>query len=127
MKIVIGIPARLGSSRLPGKPLANIAGIPMIEHVYKRCALSKYGSNIFVATCDEEIKNVIENFGGNAIMTDPDILRPGLRVAEAAKTLNLEDNDIVVAVQGDEPFVHPNMIELAIEPLIKEKETRNIV
>jgi len=122
MKIVIGIPARLGSSRLPGKPLAKIAEMPMIEHVYKRCSLSKHGDHTFIATCDEEIKHVVESFGGNAIMTDPDISRPGLRVAEAAKTLNLEDNDIVVAVQGDEPFVHPNMIELAIEPLIKEKD-----
>ena len=121
MKVVVGIPARLGSSRLPGKPLAEIAGMPMIEHVYKRCSLSKYGANTFIATCDEEIKDVVEEFGGEVIMTDLDISRPGLRVADAAKTLDLDDNDIVVVVQGDEPFVHPEMIDLAIEPLLNEE------
>ena len=122
MKIVIGIPVRMGSTRFPGKPLCDILGKTMIEHCYKRCSLSKYTTSLFVAACDEEIKQTVEGFGGNVIMTDPNIQRPGLRVASAAETLNLDDNDIVVVVQGDEPLVHPDMIDLAIQPLLDEKD-----
>jgi len=77
MRVVVGIPARMGSSRFPGKPLCDIAGKTMIEHCYIRCALSKYTTSLFVATCDEEIKNEVESFGGEVIMTDPNIQRPG--------------------------------------------------
>jgi 3-deoxy-manno-octulosonate cytidylyltransferase (CMP-KDO synthetase) len=122
MKIVIGIPARMGSTRFPGKPLCDILGKTMIEHCYKRCALSKYKTDLFIATCDKEIQDAVEGFGGNVIMTNPNIQRPGLRVAEAAETLNLDDDDIVVVVQGDEPLVHPDMIDLAIQPLLNEKD-----
>ena len=122
MKIVIGIPVRMGSTRFPGKPLCDILGKTMIEHCYKRCSLSKYTTSLFVAACDEEIKQTVEGFGGNVIMTDPNIQRPGLRVASAAETLNLDDDDIVVVVQGDEPLVHPDMIDLAIQPLLDEKD-----
>lgn len=122
MKIVIGIPARLGSTRFPGKPLCDILGKTMIEHCYKRCDFSKYKTNLFVAACDAEVENTVKNFGGNVIMTNPDIKRPGLRVAAAAEKLNLDDDDIVVVVQGDEPLVHPEMIDLAIQPLLDDKE-----
>ena len=122
MKIVIGIPVRMGSTRFPGKPLCDILGKTMIEHCYKRCSLSKYKTDLFVAACDKEIQDVVEDFGGNVIMTNPNIQRPGLRVAEAAETLNLDDDDIVVVVQGDEPLVHPDMIDLAIQPLLDEKD-----
>jgi 3-deoxy-manno-octulosonate cytidylyltransferase (CMP-KDO synthetase) len=122
MKIVIGIPARMGSTRFPGKPLCDILGKTMIEHCYKRCALSKYKTDLFIATCDKEIQDAVEGFGGNVIMTNPNIQRPGLRVAEAAETLNLDDDDIVVVVQGDEPLVHPDMIDLAIQPLLNEDD-----
>jgi 3-deoxy-manno-octulosonate cytidylyltransferase (CMP-KDO synthetase) len=122
MKIVIGIPARMGSTRCPGKPLCDILGKTMIEHCYKRCALSKYTTDLFVAACDKEIKDEVLGFGGNVIMTNPNIQRPGLRVAEAAETLNLDDDDIVVVVQGDEPLVHPDMIDLAIQPLLNEDD-----
>ena len=121
MRVVVGIPARMGSSRFPGKPLCDIAGKTMIEHCYIRCALSKYTTSLFVATCDEEIKNDVESFGGEVIMTDPNIQRPGLRVAEAAESLGLDDDDIVVVVQGDEPMVHPDMIDLAIQPLLDDE------
>lgn len=117
-KIIVGIPARMGSSRFPGKPLCKIKGKTMIEHCYKRCELSNYASDLFVATCDEEIKEEVESFGGKAFMTDKDIQRPGLRVAEAAKKLALKEDDIVVVVQGDEPLVHPDMIDLAVKPLL---------
>ena len=122
VKIVVGIPARMGSTRFPGKPLCNILGKTMIEHCYKRCSLSKYTTSLFVATCDWEIRKVVEGFKGSVIMTDPNIQRPGLRVAAAAQTLNLDDNDIVVVVQGDEPLVHPDMIDLAIRPLLDEED-----
>ena len=122
MRIIVGIPARMGSSRFPGKPLAKICGMPMIEHVYKRCRFANNIDEIFVATCDNEIKDVVEGFGGIAIMTPKTIERPGLRVAEACKIKNYDDNDIVVVVQGDEPLVHPGMINVAVEPMLKEKD-----
>ncbi len=120
MKIVVGIPARMGSSRFPGKPLCDILGKTMIEHVYQRSKLYLKAADVFVATCDKEIKNAVENFGGQALMTPKEISRPGLRVAEAVKQLALDDNDIVVVVQGDEPLVHPEMINLAIAPLLND-------
>lgn len=122
MRIIIGIPARMGSTRFPGKPLCDILGKTMIEHCYKRSALSKYATDLFVAACDSEIQDEVESFGGNVIMTNPNIQRPGLRVASAAETLDLDDDDIVVVVQGDEPLVHPDMIDLAIKPLLQEKD-----
>jgi len=121
-KVIIGIPARMGSTRFPGKPLMPILGMPMLCHVYNRCQLSTYANEVIIAACDDEIKTTIEAIGGTVIMTDPNISRPGLRVAEAAKSLSLDDDDIVVVVQGDEPLVHPKMIDLAIEPLLKEKD-----
>lgn len=120
MKIVVGIPARMGSTRFPGKPLCDILGKPMIEHVYKRSALAKGVTDVFIAACDEEIKNAVKNFGGKALMTPKEISRPGLRVAEACKQLDLADDDIVVVVQGDEPLVHPEMIERAVAPLLQD-------
>ena len=120
-RIIIGIPARMGSTRFPGKPLCKIQKRSMIEHCYKRCELSDYATDLFVAACDVEIEHAVKSFGGNVIMTDPDIQRPGLRVATAAESLNLDDDDIVVVVQGDEPLVHPEMIGLAIQPLLEDK------
>ena len=122
LKVVVGIPSRMGSTRFPGKPLCNILGKPMIEHCYKRCLLSRSITDLFVAACDDEVRKTVEGFGGSVIMTDPNIQRPGLRVAAAAETLNLDDNDIVVVVQGDEPLVHPDMIDLAIQPLLDEDD-----
>ena len=122
MRIAIGIPVRLGSTRFPDKPLCDILGKPMVEHCYRRCALSKYATDLFVAACDDEIKETVEGFGGQVLMTDPDISRPGLRVAAAAEKLNLDNEDIVVVVQGDEPLVHPDMIDLAVQPLLDEQD-----
>ncbi len=120
MKVVVGIPARMGASRFPGKPLCKILGMPMVEHVYKRCLLAKNVDSIFVAACDDVVKHAVEGFGGQVLMTPQDIARPGLRVAEACKQLDLADDDIVVVVQGDEPLVHPDMIDLAVEPLLRD-------
>ena len=120
MKVVVGIPARMGSTRFPGKPLARILGMPMVKHVYKRCQLARYLDDLFVATCDEEIRQTVLGFGGKAYMTPKDIARPALRVAEACKQQHLDDDDIVVVVQGDEPLVHPGMIDLAVEALVAD-------
>lgn len=120
MKVVIGIPARMGSSRLPGKPLAKILGMSMVEHVYRRCLLAKGIDSVFVATCDQEILDAVKSIGAQAFMTRKDIERPGLRVAEACRQQQLADDDIVVVVQGDEPLVHPGMIDLAVQPMLDD-------
>ncbi len=117
MKIVAVIPARMGSSRFPGKPLARLRGLTMIEHIYHRTALCRSLDAIYVATCDEEIRKAAVSFGCKAIMTSPAHQRPSDRVAEAAKGL---EADIVVMVQGDEPLLRPEMIELAVAPLVKD-------
>jgi 3-deoxy-manno-octulosonate cytidylyltransferase (CMP-KDO synthetase) len=110
----------MGASRFPGKPLAKILGMPMIEHVYKRCQLAKHIDEVFVAACDEEVRDVVLGFGGQVFMTPYDIARPGLRVAEACKQQSLADDDIVVVAQGDEPLVYPEMIDLAVQPLLND-------
>src|SRR5438105_2602703 len=110
----------MGSSRFPGKPLAQILGMPMVEHVYRRCTLAKSVDEVFVATCDEEIRSAMESVSARVYMTRPDIERPGLRVAEACRQQELADDDIVVVVQGDEPLVHPGMIDLAVKPLLED-------
>ena len=105
----------MGSSRFPGKPLATILGRTMIEHVYYRTAMARSVDMVFVATCDEEIKHAVENFGGNVIMTSPEHQRASDRIAEAVENV---DADIVVMVQGDEPMVVPEMIEAAVAPML---------
>lgn len=122
MKIYIGIPARMGSSRFPGKPLAKINGMSMIEHVYRRCLFAENIDDVFIATCDKVIEDEVHSFGGKSIMTDPDIPRPALRVFAAAETLALDEDDIVITVQGDEPLFHPDMINLIVEPLLAESD-----
>lgn len=121
MKTVAIIPARMASSRFPGKPLAKILGKSMIEHVYIRASMSDNLDDVFIATPDEEIRREVERFGGKAIMTSSKHERASDRVAEAAE--EMEDCDIVINLQGDEPLIHPEMINLAVEPLVKSKET----
>jgi len=119
MKIVAIIPARMGSSRFPGKPLASILGCPMIEHVYRRTILCKALNAVFIATCDKEIFESVESFGGQAIMTSPTHECASDRVAEAAADL---DCDIVVMIQGDEPMTHPQMIEESLTPFSNKND-----
>ena len=113
MKVVCVIPARMDSSRFPGKPLAALLGRPMIEHVYRRSRLCASLAEVFVATCDEEIRAAVEAFGGRAIMTSDTHERASDRVAEAAGGI---DADIAVLVQGDEPLTRPEMIDQALAP-----------
>lgn len=92
----------------------------MVEHVYRRCLLAASVDVVFIATCDREIMDAVEGFGGTAHMTAKDIERPGLRVAEACRQMALADDDIVVVVQGDEPLVHPGMIDVAVKPMLED-------
>ncbi|MFQ5632348.1 MAG: 3-deoxy-manno-octulosonate cytidylyltransferase [bacterium] len=117
MKIaVLGvIPARYASSRLPGKPLAMIAGKPMIQHVYERASQTKTLGKLVVATDDERILKTVLSFGGQAKMTRPNHPSGSDRVAEVAEH---ENYDIVVNIQGDEPFLSPNAIDTAVEKLL---------
>ena len=124
MTIIGIIPARMGSSRFPGKPIAKIHGISMIEHVYKRSAMSKSLDDIYVATCDTEIKEAVEAFGGKVVMTKDTHERASDRVAEAMNKIEIQKNcliDILVMIQGDEPMVYPEMIDAAIKPLLSDK------
>lgn len=117
--IVAIIPARMGSSRFFGKPLASINGIPMIEHVYRGTLACQHLSGVYVATCDVEIKEHIESIGGQAIMTSEAHERATDRTAEAMlkiEELTGRKVDVVVMVQGDEPMVSSSMIEDAIRP-----------
>ena len=111
-KVVAIIPSRLESSRLPGKALLNICGgLPMIVHVYKRCMLSNSLDEVYVATDNLKIKDVVESYGGRVIMTSS-LHKTGTdRIAEAAKTI---DADIVVNVQGDEVLLDPNYINQVV-------------
>lgn len=113
MKTIAVIPARMGSSRFPGKPIAKILGRPMIEHIYKRVAMSKSLDATYIATCDEEIRQVAEGFGAQVLMTADTHERASDRVAEAVEKL---DADLIVMVQGDEPMTHPDMIDTAVAP-----------
>ena len=124
MKIISIIPARMGSSRFPGKPMADILGMPMIGHVYKRVKLNPVLDEVYVATCDKEIYDYITSIGGKAIMTSDCHERCSDRCAEAMLKIEREENfkvDIMVMVQGDEPLTHPNMIDEALKPMIEDK------
>jgi len=113
-KTVAIIPARLESSRLPGKALLNIHGLPMIVHVYKRCLLAERLDDVYVATDNEKIRIAIEEYGGKVIMTATDHETGTDRIAEAASHL---DADIVVNVQGDEALVNPRYIDKVVEAI----------
>ena len=123
MKILALIPARMGSSRFPGKPMASLLGKPMIGHVYERVSRNSQLALTAVATCDEEIADYITGIGGRAVMTGSHHERASDRCAEALGILEKEDGityDIVVMVQGDEPMTHPDMISEAIAPMRKD-------
>lgn len=113
-KAVAILPARLESSRLPRKALADICGLPMIVHVYKRCLLANVLDEVYVATDNSEIKECVEKYGGKVIMTSSNHKTGTDRIAEAAKNI---DADIVVNVQGDEALVNPKYIDKVVNEL----------
>jgi len=116
MKTYVFIPARYGSSRLPGKPLKLINGKPMIQHVFERISKADNIEAVYVATDDERIKEVVEGFGGNVVMTPPEAESGTDRIAQAAQALDLKDDDLIVNVQGDQPLVNQGSIEAVISP-----------
>jgi len=118
MKIVGIIPARYSSSRLPGKPLLLIKGKPMIQNVYEQSEKSKFINKVIVATDDKRIFNCVKNFGGEVVMTSTKHQTGTDRIYEAIKNIKC---DIVVNIQGDEPYIDPKNIDNAIKPLIAVK------
>ena len=123
MRIVAVIPARMASSRFPGKPMALIHGIPMIGHCYFRVKMCTDIQETYVATCDKEIYDYIESVGGQAIMTSSCHERASDRAAEAMLELEKRSGqriDILVMVQGDEPMDTPQMIHEAVQPMIED-------
>jgi 3-deoxy-manno-octulosonate cytidylyltransferase (CMP-KDO synthetase) len=124
MSIIGIIPARMSSSRFPGKPLAKICGIPMVGHVFMRSKMSKLLDDVYVATCDKEIYDYVESIGGKAIMTSSSHERGTDRIAEAALKIEKQMKtklDIVVNIQGDEPMLTPEMIDDAIKPVLDDQ------
>jgi len=123
MKVIAIIPARMGSSRFPGKPLVKIHDIPMIGHCYFRTRMCKDLIETYVATCDKEIYDYIESIGGRAVMTSDTHERATDRTAEAMLKVEEEMGekvDIVVMVQGDEPMVTPEMINQSLSPFSQD-------
>lgn len=111
----------MASSRFPGKPLASLHGLPMIEHVFRRAKLCAQLQEVYIATCDEVIRDAALGFGAKVIMTSNTHERATDRVAEAAEHVSA---DIVVMIQGDEPMIAPEMIETALGPFWSDPSTR---
>ena len=118
MKVVGIIPARYSSTRLPGKPLLDTTGKPLIQYVVENVRKAKRIEAVYVATDDERIKQAVQKFGGEAIMTRPDHPSGTDRLAEAARILNLDEDDVIINVQCDEPEIDPNHIDLLVSLLI---------
>lgn len=114
------IPARYGSTRLPGKPLAIIGGKPMIQHVYENASKAKLLDQIIVATDDRRIEEAVKKFGGNVVRTSKDHASGTDRLAEVARKLKAAD--WLVNIQGDLPFIRAQTIARAIQPLMDDRK-----
>ena len=128
-KIIGVIPARMGSSRFPGKPLCEINGMTMLEHVWHRASMSKCLDELFIATCDKEIEDLARLKNIPCIMTSKLHERALDRVYEAviSSNLNLNDDDVILNIQGDEPMLIPDMIDLTANPMITDKDVDAVV
>ncbi len=118
MKVIGVIPARYGSKRFPGKPLALLKGKPVIQWVYEAASKSRYLERIIVATEDVRIMRAVWNFGGEAMLTSKKLESGTDRVAEVSKRMVA---DIIVNIQGDEPLISPKTIDSVIGPLQRDK------
>ncbi|MGO1191594.1 3-deoxy-manno-octulosonate cytidylyltransferase [Vibrio casei] len=116
MSFTVIIPSRYQSSRLPGKPLADIAGKPMVQWVYEQ-AKQAGADRVIVATDDVRIQTAVESFGGEVCMTSPDHQSGTERLAEVIKKMSIADDHIIVNVQGDEPLIPPSIIKQVAENL----------
>ena len=128
-KIIGVIPVRMGSSRFPGKPLFNIAGMPMLEHVWHRAKMYKKWDELLLTTCDVEIKEFADSKNIPCIMTSDKHERALDRVAEAIENSEFEisEDDIVLNVQGDEPMMRPDMITATVKPMIDNVDVNGVV
>lgn len=127
MKIVSIIPARMGSSRFPGKPMEKIQNIPMIGHCYLRASQSQKVDYTYVATCDSEIYDYINSIGGNVVMTSDKHERATDRCAEAIGIIEKAQvikADYVLMLQGDEPFITSEMIDSSIDKALSNPEIK---
>jgi 3-deoxy-manno-octulosonate cytidylyltransferase (CMP-KDO synthetase) len=118
-QVVCIIPSRYESSRFPGKPLADLCGKPMIQHVYERVLRAKTVSLAAVATDDERIFTAVQAFGGRAVMTSARHRSGTDRIAEAVGTMALQDDDIIVNIQGDQPLFEPVQVDEVVGPLVE--------
>ncbi len=116
-RIIAVVPARLESSRFPNKPLAPILGLPMVEHVRRRALLCDALDDVYVATCDDAIRDVVRQAGGKVVMTAHTHERCTERVEEAMHSL---EADVVAIVQGDEPLLLPQAVAQVVEPFLKD-------
>jgi 3-deoxy-manno-octulosonate cytidylyltransferase (CMP-KDO synthetase) len=120
MRITAFIPARYESTRFPGKPLAPIAGKPMIRHVYERARSCRGIEEVFVATDDERIVRQVLDFGGKAVITAKEHFSGSDRIAEAAATAGLGEDDLILNIQGDQPLFEPSSVEDLVRPFKEE-------
>lgn len=131
MKVVAIIPARMGASRFPGKPLHLISGIPMLGHIYQRVKLSQAFEEVYIATCDQEIMQYADSIGARAIMTSDEHLNCVSRTVEAVQKIQAKEDqapiDFVAMVQGDEPTVSPQLFTNAVDQLSEDTQLLNIV
>ena len=121
-KIIALIPARLAATRLPNKPLIELHGKTMIQRVWEQAMKANKIQEVAVATPDREIAKVVEGFGGRAVMTSESHRSGTDRLAEAASILNLAPNDIVVNLQGDEPVIAPETLDMVVDLLLADPE-----
>jgi 3-deoxy-manno-octulosonate cytidylyltransferase (CMP-KDO synthetase) len=129
MKIIGVVPARMAASRFPGKPLHPIMGRPMIEHVFERARLFNRWSGLFLSTCDNEIADFGQSKGYPVIMTSEKHTRALDRVAETVEKcgMDIDDEDIVLNVQGDEPMMSPDMIDTVIMPFSNRSDINGTI
>ena len=118
--VVCIIPSRYESTRFPGKPLADLCGKPMLQHVYERVLKAKSVTFAAVATDDERIFRAVQAFGGRAVMTSPRHRSGTERIAEAVEALELQDDAIVVNIQGDQPLFEPVQVDEVVGPLMED-------
>lgn len=116
MRTIACIPARYHSVRFPGKPLALIRGKPLIQHVYERALCCPDLTEVYVATDHERISQCVNGFGGRAVMTRSDHKSGTDRICEAAQKIGLEEDDLVVNIQGDQPLFSPPVVSRLVEP-----------
>jgi len=121
MKIYVFIPSRYGSSRFPGKPLALIRGVPMIQHVYERARNCPKIDGVYVATDDERIRRRVLDFGGQVLMTRKNHPSGTDRIAEAARLIHAGGEDVIVNIQGDQPFFDPSIISTLVAPFRQDE------